>query len=103
MSPPKGNTEKPNTIEMPTSKAVIAMVRMIQSEDEELKPIALELAGFIVEAYDDKQMLLDDILGSFVRTRASTPLAAKKLMERQFPNELNILQGIFGEFLFGGS
>lgn len=92
---------KENTIKMPTSKAIITVVSMYNSENSNLKSLALEIAGYVIEAYHDKEELKQDIFGAFVGSK-SPSVNRQRLMERQYPKEMEILKSVFGEFLFGG-
>lgn len=95
--------EKQVMVKIPTAKVVTSMVTMYRSEDESLKKSAIEMAGFIVEAYDDKEQFKKDVFGSFVAKKSGLILGIQKDLERIYPEEAKALKEIFGAFLFGGN
>lgn len=89
-------------VKVPTHKIIIPIVEMYKSEDEHMKSMALQLAGYIIEAYEDHNQFKKDIFGTYV-SGSTLSLGLAKNMKRMFPDETKILEEIFGAFLFGGS
>ena len=101
MSPPLP-LNKRVLIGIPTNEVVHSIIKMYQSEDEDLKNSAINFAGHIVEGYHNKSDLQRDVFGSFIDKKHGIEKMIPH-MERIFPEETSILRELFGVFIFGGS
>ena len=88
------------TVKVITQKLVLAVVELYKSDDEYTKKLAIDLAGSILESYEDIELFRNDILGVYVSSgMLDTKISA---MRRIHPEISKTLSEIFGVVLFGG-
>ena len=97
----EGPPPEKTRVKIETKKLIPAIIFMYQSENENVIKSALDLAGYIMESYDDVNEMKKDIFTAFV-TDKSMVFAMQRDVERRYPIEAKSLKNIFGEFLFGG-
>ena len=100
IGPGRPEPPKKTTVNVPTGKLVLAIVEMYSSEEKEMQKLAGDLSACILESYNDRELMVKDILGTYITKRLI--IAAMRVdMKRLYPEESRILSEIFGVFLFG--
>ena len=94
-------TKEPIKVQVLTKDIIPAIVKLYDSEDEVSKKIALELAGGVLEAYNDSEEFQIDVFDTFVPGNNNVRGKIRS-MDRAFPDETKMLEEIFGAVLFGG-
>jgi hypothetical protein len=89
-------------VRVPTSKLILVIVDLYRSHDANMQQTALDLAGCVIEAYNDQDKLKKDIFNSYVSGGSNMVVSRKNQMKRLYPNEFEVLVKVFGAFLTGG-
>jgi hypothetical protein len=97
---PGHTTKTKKKVEVGTSKLVLVIVEMYASEDSKMKNVAIYLVGCIIESYNDKAEMVEDILGTYV-SKTELLDSMRVNMKRIYPEASKILSEVFGIFLFG--
>jgi hypothetical protein len=87
-------------VKVDTTKLVLIIVEMHASHDAAMKQLTTHLAACIIEAYDDTQEMVRDIISTYISPQKLLP-AMRVNMKRVYPESSKILSDIFGVVIFG--
>lgn len=87
-------------VKVDTTKLVLILVEMNASHDPKMNQLTGYLAACIIEAYDDVEDMIRDILSTYIAPKKM--IAAMRVdMKRVYPEISKTLSEIFGLVLFG--
>ena len=97
-----GPSPKPKATkaQVPTQKLVLGIVELYKIGDPRAKELAVDLAGCIIESYDDKDRMKRDIVGAYTSEKLIFKAMSME-MKRMYPDISKVLSEIFGAILFG--
>ncbi len=87
-------------VKVDTQNLVITIVEMYRSDNIKVKKLVSHLVGCIIEAYDNRDELIREILSTYTERKTMVNSMVTD-MKKRYPQEAKLLSEIFGIFLFG--